>query len=120
MYSVVYSIVYIRILSSFPTSVLVFWLELLDEFTEIVPSAFGHFKSHHLTMHLNDSSAMAQHLRSHSLPKSKFRKIIFENTTIIAHKINKPQLQNLKALKTKPPRINRINFENSDNILKCR
>ena len=54
--------------------------------------------------------------------KSKFRKNLVENTTIIAHEINKLQLQNLEALiyeKTKKPRINRINFENSDNVLKC-
>ena len=32
-----------------------------------------------LAMLLNDSSSMAQHLKSHSLPKSKFRKILVEN-----------------------------------------
>ena len=45
--------------------------------------------SRRLTMHLNDSSSIAFHLKCHSIPKSKFRKILVENTTIIAHKIDK-------------------------------
>ena len=74
-----------------------------------------------LTMHLNDSSSIALHLKTHSIPKYKFRKILVENTTIIAHEIDKLRLQILEALhvKTKKPKINRINFENSDNVLKC-
>ena len=74
-----------------------------------------------LTMHLSDSSSIALHLKTHSIPKSKFQKILVENTTIMAYKINKLQLQILEALhiKAKKPRINRINFENSKNILKC-
>ena len=40
-------------------------------------------------MHLNDSSSIALHLKTHSISKSKFRKIIVENTTIITHEINK-------------------------------
>ena len=75
-------------------------------------------------MHLNDSSSIALHLKNYSIPKSKFRKILVENTIIIAHELNKLQLQILEALliKTKnkeTPMINRINFENSDNVLKC-
>ena len=42
-----------------------------------------------LTMHLNDSNSIALHLKIHSIPKSKFQKILVENTAIIAHKINK-------------------------------
>ena len=78
--------------------------------------------SRRFTMHLNDSSSIAFHLKTHSIPKSKFRKILVENTTIIAHKIDKLRLQILEALhiKTKnPPKINTINFENSDKVLKC-
>ena len=58
---------------------------------------------------------IAVHLISHSLPKSKFQEILVENTTI------KPQLRIPEALhiKTKKPIINRINFENSDNVLEC-
>ena len=73
--------------------------------------------SRRLTMHLNDSSSIALHFKNHSIPKSKFRKILVENTTIIAHEIDKLRLQILEALDIK--KINRINFENSDNVLKC-
>ena len=45
--------------------------------------------SRRLTMHLNDTSSIASHLKNHSIPKSKFRKILVENTTIIAHEIDK-------------------------------
>ena len=73
-------------------------------------------------MHLNDSSSIALHLKTHSIPRSKFRKIQVENTTIIAHKIDKLRLQILEALhkkkKKKKTKIDRINFENSDNVLK--
>ena len=54
-----------------------------------------------LTMHLNNSSSMALHLKSHSIPKSKFLKISDENTPIIAHKIDKLRLQILEALHIK-------------------
>ena len=69
-------------------------------------------------MHLNDSSSIALHLKTHSIPKSKFRKILVENTSIIAYEIDKLRLQILEDLniETKTPKINRINFENSDNV----
>ena len=44
-------------------------------------------------MHLNDSSSIALHLKTYSIPKSKFWKILVENNTIIAHEINKIRLQ---------------------------
>ena len=72
-------------------------------------------------MHRNDSSSIALHLKTHSISKSKFRKILVENTTIIAQEINKLRLQILKALHIKmkiKTTINRVDFENSDNILK--
>ena len=76
--------------------------------------------SRRLTMHLNDCSSIALQLKKNSIFKSKFRKILVENTTIIAYKINKLRLQILEALhiKIKKLRINRMNFENSDDILK--
>ena len=63
---------------------------------------------------------MALHLKTHSIPKYKFQKILVENTTIIAHEIDKLQLQIIEALyiETKKTKINRINFENNDNVLK--
>ena len=77
--------------------------------------------SRRLTMHLNDSISIPILLKNSSITKSKFRKILLENTTIIAHEIDKIRLQILETLhlKTKIPKINRINFENSDNVLKC-
>ena len=69
-----------------------------------------------LTMHLNDSSSIALLLKTHSIPKSKFRKILIENTTIITHEINKLRLHILEFLHMKKTKINRIN---NDNVLKC-
>ena len=56
-----------------------------------------------LTMHLNDTCSIALHLKTHSIPKSKFRKILVENTAIIAHEIDNLRLQNQEAqhIKTK-------------------
>ena len=73
-------------------------------------------------MLLTDSSSIALHLETHSIPKSKFRKILVENTTIIAYEIDKLRLQILEALhiKTKNKnKIKRIDFENSGNVMKC-
>ena len=53
--------------------------------------------SRQLTIHLNDSNSIALHLKPHSIPKSKFRRILVDNTTIIPHEINKLQ-QILEAL----------------------
>ena len=54
--------------------------------------------SRQLTMHLNDSSSIVLLLKTHSIPKSKFSKILAENTTIIVHEINKLQLQILETI----------------------
>ena len=54
--------------------------------------------SRRLKMHLNDSSSIALHLKTQSIPKSKFCKILIENTTIIAIEINKLRIQILEAL----------------------
>ena len=40
---------------------------------------------------------LALHLKTHSIPKSKFKKIPVENTTVIADEINKLRLQILEA-----------------------
>ena len=52
-------------------------------------------------MHLNDSSYISLHLKTYSIPKSKFRKILLENTTIIVLEIIKLRLQILEALHIK-------------------
>ena len=72
-------------------------------------------------MHFNGSSSTALYLKTHSIPESKFRKILVENTTIIANEIDKLRLQIQEAqhIKTQKPKINRINFENCENVLKC-
>ena len=49
-------------------------------------------------MHLNDSRCITLHIKIHSIRKSKFRKLIRENTIIIALEINRPRLQMLLAL----------------------
>ena len=73
------------------------------------------------TMHLNESSSITFHLKNYSIPNSTFRKFLVENTSLIAHEIDKLWQQILGALqyKNKNPKINKINFENSDNVLKC-
>ena len=70
--------------------------------------------SRRLTMHLNNSIGL--YLKIHSIPRSKFQKILVENISIIAHEINKLRLEILEALhtKTQTPRINRINLENNE------
>ena len=54
-----------------------------------------------LTKHLNYASSIALYLKTHSIPKSKFRKILVENITAIAHETNKIRLQILEALHIK-------------------
>ena len=44
--------------------------------------------SRRLTEHLNDSSSIARHFKSHSVPKFKIRKILVEDSTMMAHEIN--------------------------------
>ena len=57
--------------------------------------------SRRLIINLYDSSYIALHLKTHFVSKFKFRKILVENTTIIAHEINKLRLQILEALHVK-------------------
>ena len=63
--------------------------------------------SRRLTIHLNDSSSIVFHLKNNSIPKYKSRKILVENTTIIAHEIDNLWLQIQEALhiKTKQEKI---------------
>ena len=42
---------------------------------------------------LYDSNSIALHLKTLIILKSEFRKILIDNTTIIAHEINKLRLQ---------------------------
>ena len=74
-------------------------------------------------MHLSDTISIAQHLKKHSGPTKEIRKILTENTTILEHQNNnnKKKLQILEALyiRNMQPKINRINFQTSANVLKC-
>ena len=74
-----------------------------------------------LTMHLSDTSSIAQHLKKHSCPTTQLRKILTDNTTILGHQNNKQKLQILEALhiRNMQPTLNRINFQTSANVLKC-
>ena len=74
-----------------------------------------------LTMHLFDTSSIAQHLKKHSCPTTQLRKILTDNTTILEHQNNKQKLQILEALhiRNMQPTLNRINFQTSANVLKC-
>ena len=77
--------------------------------------------SRRLTMHLSDTSSIAQHLKKHSCPTTQLRKILTDNTTILEHQNNKQKLQILEALyiRNLQPALNRINFQTSANVLKC-
>ena len=77
--------------------------------------------SKRLTMHLSDTSSIAQHLKKHSCPTAQLRKILTDNTTILEHQNNKQKLQILEALHIRnlQPTLNRINFQTSANVLKC-
>ena len=74
-----------------------------------------------LTMHLSDTSSIAQHLKKHSCPTTQLWKILTDNTTILEHQYNKQKLQILEALyiRNLQPALNRINFQTSANVLKC-
>ena len=76
--------------------------------------------SRRLTMHLSDTSSIAQHLKKHSCPTTQLRKILTDNT-ILVHQNNKQKLQILEALyiRNLQPALNRINFQTSANVLKC-
>ena len=77
--------------------------------------------SRRLTMHLSDTSSIAQHLNKHSCPTTQLRKILTDNTTILEHQNNKQKLQIFEALyiRNLQPALNRINFQTSANVLKC-
>ena len=78
--------------------------------------------SRRLTLHLNDNSSIANHLKqTHNCPHSNIRKLLNENTSILTHTNNSKKLKILEAIfiKTRQPKINKIKFEYSANILQC-
>ena len=62
--------------------------------------------SRRLTMHLSDTSSIAQHLKIHSWPKTEFQKILSENTTILEQQNNK---QNYRFSKRSTSERNYLN-----------
>ena len=54
-------------------------------------------------------------------PTTELQKILTENTTILEYQNNKQKLQILEALHIRniQPKLNRINFQTSANVLKC-
>ena len=75
--------------------------------------------SRRLTMHLSDTSSIAQHLKRHSCPTTQLRKILTDNTTILDHQNNKLQILEALYIRNRQPALNRINFQTSANVLKC-
>ena len=72
-----------------------------------------------LTMHFSDTSSISQHLKKHSCPTTKLHKILTENNNIRTK--DKQKLQILEALYIRniQPKLYRINFETSANVIKC-
>ena len=60
-------------------------------------------------------------IKKHPCPTKELRKILTENTTILKHQNNKQKLQILEAqhIRNIQPKLNRINFQTSANVLKC-
>ena len=77
--------------------------------------------SRRFTMQLSDTSSIAQHFKKHSCPTTELRKILTENTIILGQQNNKQKLQIFEALHIRniQPKLNRIHFEISVNVLKC-
>ena len=72
-------------------------------------------------MHRSNTSSIAQHLKKHSCPTTKLRKILTDNTIILEYQNNKQKLQILEALhiRNMQPTLYRINFQTSAYVLKC-
>ena len=68
-------------------------------------------------MHISDAIPIAQHLKKKR--STDFRKILTENTPTLEQKNNKQKQQILEALNIRniQPKLNRINFETSVNVL---
>ena len=77
--------------------------------------------SRRLTLHFSDSCSICQHLKNHNCLNATYRNILVNNTKLLHIDNNVKKLKILEALyiKFRQPTINRINFETSDNILKC-
>ena len=77
--------------------------------------------SKRFTLHQIDFSSICQHFKKYYSLTATYRNIFVDNTKILHTDNNVKKLKILEALyiKFKWLTINRINFETSDNILKC-
>ena len=77
--------------------------------------------SRRLTMHFSYTSSIAHHLKKniHAQPQNCGKSLL--KTTILKQRNNIKKLQILEALHIRniQPKLNRINFETSANVLKC-
>ena len=82
--------------------------DCISENNNIYADLAATIQSRRLTMHLSDTSSIAQHLKKYSCPTTKLRKIISENKTILEHHNNKQKLQILEALhiRNMQPKLN--------------
>ena len=64
---------------------------------------------------------IAQNFKKHSCAITVLRKILADSATKLEHQNNKQKLQIHEALHIRniQPKLNRINFETSANVLKC-
>ena len=76
--------------------------------------------SSRLTMHLSDTSSIAQHLKTHPCTTTELQKILTNNTTILEQN-NKQKLQIHEALHIRNIQLtlNINNFQTSANVFKC-
>ena len=70
--------------------------------------------------HLSDTSSIAQHLKNIPVQTLNFGKFLLK-TTILEKQNHKQKLQILEVfhIRMKQPKLNKINFESSTNVLKC-
>ena len=94
--------------------------DCISENNNICVSLTSTTLSRRLTMHLSIISSIAPNLKKHSCPTTELWKILTENTTILEQQ-NTKKLQILGSLHIRniQPKLNRINFETSANVLKC-
>ena len=63
---------------------------------------------------MGDATALIEklifHLKNYSIPKSKFQKILDENTTITAYEIDKLRLQIVEMQSTIPADLTRVDL----------
>ena len=73
-------------------------------------------------MHLSDTSSIAQYLKKTSVLNNRIKKKYYRKHNIILELQNnkqKPQILEVLQIRNIQPKLIRINFETSANVLKC-